>query len=125
MPSPEQPRELLDAYKNFGCQLISSAFESLELWGMVCENYNKYQKDELLDSTIPMEESEVYDLILFFCEVNGKRSGIETLIEGLELNLDADVFKQRAIPKLKLAIESVNKFRRYYSKVPWAFPPVV
>jgi hypothetical protein len=101
--------ELLLVYKNFGCQMIASAFEVLQSWAQPHAQYSKGQQKQLLE-TDP-KQLDLYNLYIFFIPCEEQPSGLDTIVRRFELELPLAQFEQKTKPLLKFAFMEANRFR--------------
>ena len=119
----ELNRELLEAYKNFGCHIISSTFEILMLWAQPYTTYPKGQVAAIQNELPLLVDMEIYEIYGFFYRSEGNdNSGLEALIKGLELTLEAEPFVAKARPMLLKSFQEINRFRRHRHLETFDFP---
>ena len=120
---PNSAKELANAYRDFGCHLIYSTFEELELWSKPISQYDHKQLEEIQLPLPNMDDlSAVQYFYFFFARSEQETSGLEALIEGLELQLKGAPFVAKATPLLRRAFSNINSHRESVGLPELEFP---
>lgn len=122
---PNSAKELATAYRDFGCHLIYSTFEELELWS---KPYNQYDKAQLSEIQTPLPDVDnltaVQYYYFFYPKSETQISGLESLIQGLELQIKSAQFVVKAGPLLRRAFVNINDYREKVGLPELKFPKV-
>jgi len=118
--SEPKSTELLLVYKNFGCQMIASAFEVLQSWAQPHIQYSKGQQKQLLEQD--PKQLDLYNLYIFFMACEGEPSGLDTIVKRFELNIPLQQFEHKTKPLLKFAFMEANRFRAKHDLAPIVQP---
>lgn len=115
-PIKHLSKDVIHAYKEFGCHIIQASFQVLELWSQPFQDYSREQILELKSEELNLDSLEIYQSYLFF-HSNPKTkepSGLQAIVQGLELELDVNKLATKANPLLRKAFNEVNKYRLHH-----------
>ena len=119
MAADPSASDIEHAYRTFACHLIATVFEDLKAWAVPYSEFKAAQRAQLQKE---FENTDLLEIFAFFVGSPGELSGMNNLIQGLELKLDANRVVVPVLPLLRKALAEANLFRESRGLEPYPHP---